>query len=109
MLKFAERYVLGNPEVFSNADAAYILSYSVIMLNTDLHSPQIKNRMTIDSFIMNNSGIDDGKDLPREFLEKIYDEIQNNEIKLQSEQHAALLAGDLYSCIRSINRIFRWT
>ena len=70
MLKFAERYVLGNPEVFSNADAAYILSYSVIMLNTDLHSPQIKNRMTIDSFIMNNSGIDDGKDLPREFLEK---------------------------------------
>ena len=26
---------------------------------------------------------------------KIYDEIQNNEIKLQSEQHAALLAGDL--------------
>lgn len=95
MLKFAERYVLGNPEVFSNADAAYILSYSVIMLNTDLHSPQIKNRMTIDSFIMNNSGIDDGKDLPREFLEKIYDEIQNNEIKLQSEQHAALLAGDL--------------
>ncbi|KAL6452793.1 SEC7 Protein transport protein SEC7 [Candida maltosa Xu316] len=95
MLKFAERYVLGNPDVFSNADAAYILSYSVIMLNTDLHSPQIKNRMTVDSFVMNNSGIDDGKDLPREFLEKIFEEIQNNEIKLQSEQHAALLAGDI--------------
>ena len=28
-------------------------------------------------------------------MEKIYDEIQNNEIKLQSEQHAALLVGDL--------------
>ncbi|RCK64588.1 Protein transport protein SEC7 [Candida viswanathii] len=95
MLKFAERYVLGNPGIFANADAAYILSYSVIMLNTDLHSPQIKNRMTFDSFVMNNSGIDDGKDLPREFLEKIFNEIQNNEIKLQSEQHAALLAGDI--------------
>ena len=71
MLKFAERYVLGNPEVFSNADAAYILSYSVIMLNTDLHSPQIKNRMTIDSFIMNNSGIDDGKIYPENFWKNL--------------------------------------
>lgn len=94
MLKFAERYVLGNPGIFSNADTAYVLAYSVVMLNTDQHSPQIKNRMTVDSFVTNNSGIDDGKDLPREFLEKIFYEIQQNEIKLQSEQHAALLAGD---------------
>lgn len=95
MLKFAERYVLGNPLVFSNADAAYVLAYSVIMLNTDLHSPQIKNRMTFENFVINNGGIDDGKDLPREFLEKIYNEILENEIKLQSEQHAALIAGDV--------------
>lgn len=94
MLKFAERYVLGNPGIFSNADTAYVLAYSVVMLNTDQHSPQIKNRMTVDGFVTNNSGIDDGKDLPRELLEKIYYEIQLNEIKLQSEQHAALLAGD---------------
>lgn len=94
MLKFAERYVLGNPGIFSNADTAYVLAYSVVMLNTDQHSPQVKQRMTVDGFIANNGGIDDGKDLPREFLEKIYYEIQQNEIKLQSEQHAALLAGD---------------
>ena len=94
MLKFAERYVLGNPTKFSNADAAYILAYSVILLNTDQHSRQVKNKMTFDNFVMNNGGIDDGKDLPREFLQEIFDEIQKNEIKLQSEQHAALLAGD---------------
>lgn len=94
MLKFAERYLLGNPNVFSNADTAYVLAYSVILLNTDLHSPQIKNRMTVESFIANNSGIDDGKDLPSELLEKIYAEIQLDEIKLKSEQHAALIAGD---------------
>ncbi|QBM85668.1 brefeldin A-inhibited guanine nucleotide-exchange protein [Metschnikowia aff. pulcherrima] len=94
MLKFAERYVLGNPKVFSNADAAYVLAYSTVMLNTDQHSRQVKNRMTVENFIMNNSGIDDGKDLPREFLEQVYSEIQSNEIKLQSEHHAALLAGD---------------
>ncbi|ODV78589.1 Sec7-domain-containing protein [Suhomyces tanzawaensis NRRL Y-17324] len=95
MLKFAERYVLGNPSVFSNADAAYVLAYSVILLNTDLHSPQIKNRMTFENFVANNAGIDDGKDLPRDLLQRIYEEIASNEIKLQSEQHAALLAGDL--------------
>ncbi|KAG5422239.1 SEC7 [Candida metapsilosis] len=95
LLKFAERYVKGNPKIFANADTAYILGYSVIMLNTDLHSPQVKNRMTLENFVMNNSGIDDGKDLPRDLLSKIYDEILNNEIKLQSEQHAALIAGDI--------------
>ncbi|KAI5968383.1 SEC7 [Candida margitis] len=95
LLKFAERYVKGNPHLFANADTAYVLGYSVIMLNTDLHSPQVKNRMNIDNFIMNNSGIDDGKDLPRDLLQRIYDEILNNEIKLQSEQHAALIAGDI--------------
>lgn len=94
MLKFAERYLLGNPNVFSNADTAYVLAYSTIMLNTDQHSRQVKNRMTVENFIMNNSGIDDGKDVPREFLENIFDEIQNNEIKLQSEQHAALLSNE---------------
>lgn len=95
MLKFAERYVLGNPGVFANADAAYILAYSVILLNTDLHSPQIKNRMTFDNFVANNNGINDGNNLDTQFLKEIYDEILENEIKLQSEQHAALLAGDL--------------
>ncbi|KAI3405059.2 SEC7 [Candida oxycetoniae] len=95
LLKFAERYVMGNPGVFANADTAYILGYSVIMLNTDLHSPQVKNRMTFESFVMNNAGIDDGNDIPRETLKTIYDQILHNEIKLQSEQHAALLAGDL--------------
>lgn len=94
MLKFAERYTLGNPGVFAYADTAYILAYSVMMLNTDLHSPQVKNRMTLDAFVRNNRGIDDGNDLPNEYLVGVYNEILNNEIKLLSEQHAALLSSD---------------
>lgn len=95
MLKFAERYVMGNPGILANAESAYVLSYSVILLNTDLHSNQIKNKMPLEQFIKNNEGIDDNKDIPREYLEAIYSEIANNEIKLQSEQHAALLNGDI--------------
>lgn len=95
MLKFAERYVEGNPGVFANADTAYVLAYSVIMLNTDQHSKNVKNRMTVEDFLKNNSGIDNEQNLPDEFLTDIFNEIAKNEIKLQSEQHAALLSGEL--------------
>lgn len=94
MLKFAERFVDQNPGVFSKADTAYVLSYSLIMLNTDLHSSQIKNKMSLQEFLENNEGIDNGRDLPRDFLEGLFNEIANNEIKLISEQHQAMLSGD---------------
>lgn len=94
MLKFAERYISGNPNVFANADTAYVLAYSVILLNTDLHSPQIKVRMSVEDFIKNNRGINDNADLPEEMLVEIYDTIRGEEIKLQSEQHAALLSSN---------------
>lgn len=59
------------------------------MLNTDLHSPHVKRRMTLEDFIKNNRGIDDGADIPREILEANFDEIQNNEIKMKDEVEAA--------------------
>jgi brefeldin A-inhibited guanine nucleotide-exchange protein len=93
MLKFAERYLSGNPNAFANADTAYVLAYSVIMLNTDQHSTKLKGaRMTVEDFIKNNRGINDGQDLPPEYLSGIYDEISQNEIVLASErEHAAEL------------------
>lgn len=66
-------------------DAAYVLAYSVIMLNTDLHNPQVKKRMSKEDFIKNNRGINDNKDLDREFLESIYDDILENAIKMSEE------------------------
>lgn len=96
MLKFAERYISGNPNAFANADTAYVLAYSVIMLNTDLHSVKVKaKRMTIADFIKNNSGINDNANLPDEYLAGIYDEIAHNEIVLNSEREAAAAQGIL--------------
>ncbi|KAJ3192020.1 guanine nucleotide exchange protein for ADP-robosylation factor [Irineochytrium annulatum] len=99
MLKFAERFVQGNPTSFSSADTAYVLAYSTIMLNTDQHNAQVKNRMTKADFLKNNRfvfkesmaltkarGIDEGKDLPPEMLESIFDEILTNEIVMKDEQ-----------------------
>ncbi|KAI0164616.1 Sec7-domain-containing protein [Xylariaceae sp. FL1272] len=93
MLKFAQQYVDGNPNAFANADTAYVLAYSVILLNTDLHSSKIARHMTKDDFIKNNRGINDNADLPAEYLLGIYDEIAGNEIVLQSERDAAAAAG----------------
>jgi brefeldin A-inhibited guanine nucleotide-exchange protein len=90
MLKFAERYITGNPNAYANADTAYVLSYSVIMLNVDQHSKKMKGaRMTPEDFIKNNRGINDGADLPEDYLRAIYDEISHNEIVLNTEQEAA--------------------
>ncbi|SPO01475.1 related to SEC7, component of non-clathrin vesicle coat [Cephalotrichum gorgonifer] len=93
MLKFANRYVMGNPNAFANADTAYVLAYSVILLNTDLHSSKIARRMSKPDFIKNNRGINDDADLPDDYLNSIYDEIQSCEIVLKSERDAAAAAG----------------
>eukprot|EP01104_Vermistella_antarctica_P010823 TRINITY_DN2924_c0_g1_i1.p1 TRINITY_DN2924_c0_g1~~TRINITY_DN2924_c0_g1_i1.p1 ORF type:complete len:835 (+),score=158.40 TRINITY_DN2924_c0_g1_i1:360-2864(+) len=61
---FAKQYCetnSGGP--FSSQDAVFILSFSVIMLNTDAHNPAIKQKMCVAEFINNNKGINDGKDL----------------------------------------------
>ena len=94
MLKFAERYILGNPNAYANADTAYVLAYSVIMLNTDQHSSKMKGvRMTPEDFIKNNRGINDNADLPEDYLRGIYDEIANNEIVLNTERETAANMG----------------
>lgn len=41
-------------------------------------------QMTKADFIRNNRGIDDGKDLPEEYLGAIYDQIVKNEIKMSA-------------------------
>ena len=94
MLKFAERYMTGNPNAFANADTAYVLAYSVIMLNTDQHSPKLKGaRMSKEGFIKNNRGINDNADLPDDYLIGIYDEIAHNEIVLDTERDTAAAIG----------------
>ncbi|XP_022974092.1 brefeldin A-inhibited guanine nucleotide-exchange protein 2-like [Cucurbita maxima] len=88
MEKFAERYCKCNPKAFISADTAYVLAYSVILLNTDAHSPMVKNKMSAEDFIRNNRGIDDGKDLPEEYLKSLYERISRNEIKMKDDELA---------------------
>lgn len=71
------------PAEIASKDAVYVLSYAVIMLNTDQHNPQVKvrpvsngfrvpadeqKRMTIDDFKRNLRGVNEGKDFDFEYL-----------------------------------------
>jgi len=96
MEKFAERYTEQNPDVFPTADSAFILAFSVIMLNTDLHNPAIKEerRMTKEGFIRNNSGICDGKDLPEQLLIDLFDRIKSSPISLKEDDEARERVGE---------------
>uniref|UniRef100_A0A7N0VKG2 SEC7 domain-containing protein n=1 Tax=Kalanchoe fedtschenkoi TaxID=63787 RepID=A0A7N0VKG2_KALFE len=83
---FAERYYEQCPHILSNKDAALLLSYSIIMLNTDQHNAQVKRKMTEEDFIRNNRCINAGKDLPRDFLSELYHSISENEIQMLPDQ-----------------------
>lgn len=71
--------------VVPDKDAVFVLSYSIIMLNTDLHNPRVKEPMTLDDYKRNLRGVYGGKDFPDWYLEKIYDSILHQEIVLPEE------------------------
>uniref|UniRef100_A0A7M4FX65 ARF guanine nucleotide exchange factor 2 n=1 Tax=Crocodylus porosus TaxID=8502 RepID=A0A7M4FX65_CROPO len=94
MEKFAARYIECNQwqTLFASADTAYVLAYSIIMLTTDLHSPQVKNKMTKEQYIKMNRGINDSKDLPEEYLSTIYEEIEGKKISMKETKEYAVSA-----------------
>jgi len=88
MQKFADRYTEAHPMTFATPDTAYILAFSLIMLNTDAHSDAIPNKMTLEQFLSNNRGIaEDGKDLPDALLTQLYNSIHANEIIIEQREY----------------------
>lgn len=87
MEKFAEKYYLQNRDIFASADMAFILAFSTIMLQTNLHNPAIRDdqRMTKEQFIRQNTGISADGELPESILIDIYDRIQANPIVLDQD------------------------
>lgn len=87
MEKFAERYCefKSNTEFVADKDAAFILSYAVIMLNTDLHNPQVKSHMTNEEFSRNLRKMNAGEDFSPEYLASVYSAIKDKEIVMPEE------------------------
>ena len=91
---FSDKYVQkAQPEGVADKDSLFVLTYGIIMLNTELYNPNVKtqNRMTCTDFARNLRGVNAGGDFAFEFLEEIYESIKQNEIILPDEhenQHA---------------------
>lgn len=83
---FAAIYYPAATATFASQDACYILAFSTLMLNTDLHNPQVKHKMSLADFLRNNRGINDGRDVDEAYLTRLYHSIRTREIVLPEEQ-----------------------
>lgn len=88
---FAAHYCAQNPNIFQEPDTCFILSFSIIMLNTALHNPNAKMKITADMFVKQNKGINSGKDLPTDMLEAIFRSIKEEPFKIPDETYDDLM------------------
>ncbi|KAJ7777484.1 Sec7 domain-containing protein [Mycena olivaceomarginata] len=113
---FTSIYFTSEPDEIQNEDAVYVLAHSVIMLNTDLHKPQVRKRMTIEDYTRNLQGVNNNIDFWSEFLQNIYYSLRKRETTMP-EEHVGQLgfeyawkdlltpsrdAGKLLSCNSSL-------
>lgn len=87
---FAQIYFASKPAEIKSQDAVYVLAFSIIMLNTDLHNPQVRKRMTFEDYTRNLRGVNDGTDFSPEFIRNIYESIRKQEI-VMPEEHTGQL------------------
>ncbi|KAF8498362.1 Sec7-domain-containing protein [Gautieria morchelliformis] len=90
---FAKCYFAAEPEGIKSEDAVFVLAYSVIMLNTDLHSPQVRKRMTFEDYQRNLKGVNAGSDFDPDYLKTVYDSIGKREI-VMPEEHTGQVGFD---------------
>ncbi|EAA13089.5 AGAP011421-PA, partial [Anopheles gambiae str. PEST] len=87
---FSARYCQCNSDIVARLrshDTVFVLAFAIIMLNTDLHTPNLKpeRRMRCDDFVKNLRGIDDCHDIDRDMLNGIYERVKANEFKPGSD------------------------
>ncbi|KAA8581767.1 hypothetical protein FQN60_003348 [Etheostoma spectabile] len=70
---------------FRLPDTCYVLSFAIIMLNTSLHNPNVRDKPPVERFISMNRGINEGGDLPEELLRNLYDSIKNEPFKIPED------------------------
>ncbi|XP_077937605.1 IQ motif and SEC7 domain-containing protein 2 isoform X1 [Gasterosteus aculeatus] len=87
---FSQRYCVCNPVLirqFQNPDTIFILAFAIILLNTDMYSPNVKpeRKMKLEDFVKNLRGVDNGQDIPRDLLVSIYGRIQKWELRTNDD------------------------
>ena len=86
MQVFAGKFVKDNPEVFSSSTGAYQMAYLLMMLQTDAHNPQVKEKMKLQDFSKLARGLNDGSELSAEVLSGLYNRILKHPLALATTE-----------------------
>jgi len=86
---FAHAFVRDNPHVFDSTDQALVLSYGVLMLNTELHNPKARQAAMSSSGPMTKAGfgalVQSGDTtLAKDMIDELYDSINENPIEMKT-------------------------
>lgn len=81
LIHFSNRYYQCNPTIITAQDGVHCLTCALMLLNTDLHGPNIGKKMTCQEFINNLDGLNGGQDFPRELLKSLYNSIKNEKLE----------------------------
>jgi hypothetical protein len=97
-----ENCVEGASGLLENPEVTYLLTFSIIMLNTDLHNPNVRpdRKMTIDQFVKNNTfygaELKQTKPIPRDYLEEIYKAISECQIRTERNDLSASMTPEMW-------------
>ncbi|XP_077118791.1 PH and SEC7 domain-containing protein 4 [Ranitomeya variabilis] len=78
---FSKRFHNCNPKDFRSADAVHTMTCALMLLNSDLHGQNIGKSMTLQEFINNLDGMNDGTSFPRELLKGFYNSIRTEKLE----------------------------
>ncbi|CAD8044148.1 unnamed protein product [Paramecium primaurelia] len=85
--KFADKFYEDNQNNqnfhFKSSSSIYTFTYLLVMLQTDLHNPKVVEKMKLTDFIKLARQINDGEDLPQEYLTITYQSIQKNPLAVR--------------------------
>ena len=92
----------GRSGLLENAEVTYVFTFSIIMLNTDRHNPNVRadRKMTLEQFVRNNTNY--GKDanqtipLPRDFLSSIFTSIDSFPIRTETKEVASIVTSEVW-------------
>ncbi|CAN0146296.1 unnamed protein product [Lampetra planeri] len=86
LVHFSRRYHTCNPDGVPSEDGVHTLTCALMLLNTDLHGPNIGKKMNCQEFIDNLVGLNDGRDFPRDLLKALYNSIKNEKLEWAIDQ-----------------------
>ncbi|MES1904320.1 MAG: Brefeldin A-inhibited guanine nucleotide-exchange protein 1 [Paramarteilia canceri] len=82
VVEFASCYYFNNKtsRLLSSQDIVYTITYSILLLNSDLHNPEGLKKFSKESYVELTKQSLNRPDFPNWYLEKLFESIKNDEI-----------------------------